>query len=158
MHIDVAYLLCIWLTPTMSKGVIIFCFQDSLNSLRPSDTYMRQRCNHHWFRQWLVAWSAPSHYLNQCSNIVNWTLRNNLQWNLNRISFIFIQENVFENVVCKMAIISSRPQCVNKANTSLNPQVCSFTRHTYNFLGIYRLHGNYLQLCIIQIVHIPDEK
>ena len=20
----------------------------------------------HWFRQWLVAWSAPSHYLNQC--------------------------------------------------------------------------------------------
>ena len=50
--------------------------------------------------------------LNQCSNIVNWTFRTNLQWNLNRISFIFIQENVFENV-CKMASISSRSQCFN---------------------------------------------
>ena len=26
--------------------------------------------------------------------------------------FIFIQENAFENVVWKMAVISSRPQCV----------------------------------------------
>ena len=26
----------------------------------------------------LVAWTAPSHYLNQCWNIVNWTLRNKL--------------------------------------------------------------------------------
>ena len=27
----------------------------------------------HWFRQWLVAWSAPSHYLKQWWNIINWT-------------------------------------------------------------------------------------
>ena len=27
-----------------------------------------------------LAWSALSHYLNQCWNIVNWTLRNKLQW------------------------------------------------------------------------------
>ena len=33
----------------------------------------------HWFRQWLVACSAPSHYLNQCRHIVNSTLRNVLQ-------------------------------------------------------------------------------
>ena len=25
----------------------------------------------HWFRKWLVAYSAPSHYLNQCWVIVN---------------------------------------------------------------------------------------
>ena len=37
---------------------------------------MRRLSNHHW--------SAPSHYLNQWWNIVNWTLRNKLQWNLNR--------------------------------------------------------------------------
>ena len=36
-------------------------------------------------------------------NIVNCTLGNKLQWNLNRNSCIFIQENAFENVVCKMA-------------------------------------------------------
>ena len=44
-----------------------------------------------------VAWSAPSHYLDQCWNIVN---SNKLQWNIKRNSHIFIQKNAFENVVC----------------------------------------------------------
>ena len=43
--------------------------------------------------------TAPSHYLKQCWNIINWTLRNKCQWNFNRNSYIFIQENVFENVI-----------------------------------------------------------
>ena len=55
----------------------------------------------------------PSHYLNQCWNIVDWTLGNKLQWNLNRNSYIFIQENAFENVVWKMAAILSWLQCIN---------------------------------------------
>ena len=84
-----------------------------VNSLRPSDACLRQWTNHHWFRQWLVAWPAPSRYLNQCWNIVNWTIGNKFQWNMNRNSYIFIQENAFENVVWKMAAILSRPQCVN---------------------------------------------
>ena len=33
-------------------------------------------------------------------------------WNLKQNSYIFIQENAFENVVCEMAAILSRPQCV----------------------------------------------
>ena len=37
---------------------------------------------------WL--WSVPSHYLNQHWNILNWTLRNKIQWNLNRNSYSFI--------------------------------------------------------------------
>ena len=57
--------------------------------------------------------SAPSHYLNQCWNIVNWTSRNKLKWNVNRNSYIFIPDNPFENVVWKMAAILSRPQCIN---------------------------------------------
>ena len=44
--------------------------------------------------------------------IVNWTLRNKLQWNFSRNSNIFIQENVFESVVWKMAAILSWPQQV----------------------------------------------
>ena len=56
--------------------------------------------------------SQPNHYLNQCWNIVNWTLTNKLQWNVNRNSYIFIQENVSKNVVCKMADMLSQPQCV----------------------------------------------
>ena len=74
---------------------------------------------HHWFRQWLVACSAPSHYLNQCWNvvdIVNCTFTNKLQWFFYRDSNIFIQEIVFENAVCKMASILSRPQWVNTQN------------------------------------------
>ena len=75
------------------------------NSLRPSDAYMRQLTNHHRFRWWLVAWTAPSQYLNQNWNIINWNFRNKPQWNFNRNSNIFIQENAFENIVCEMASI-----------------------------------------------------
>ena len=57
-------------------------------------------------------WTASSHYLNQCWNIINFILRNKLQWNLNRNSYIFTQENAFENSVWKMAAILSWPQCV----------------------------------------------
>ena len=46
-------------------------------------------------------------------NIVNWTLGNKLQRNFNRNSNIFIEENTYENFVCGMLFISSRPQCVN---------------------------------------------
>ena len=50
------------------------------------------------------------HYLNQCWNIVNLTLRNKLQWNLNPSSHIFIL---------------SRPQCVNTV------QFCPFVFFFY---------------------------
>ena len=55
---------------------------------------------------------APSRYLNQHWNIVNWTPGNKLQWNLNQNSCINIQENAFEIVVWKMAAILSEPQYV----------------------------------------------
>ena len=32
----------------------------------------------------LLAWTSPSHYLNQCWDIVNWTRRNKLQRNINK--------------------------------------------------------------------------
>ena len=38
----------------------------------------------HYFRQWLIAYSAPSHYLNQCWIIVILALKNKLQWNFNQ--------------------------------------------------------------------------
>ena len=82
----------------MFKGFRNF-YHVLINSLRPSDAYMRQ-----------------CHYQNQCWNIVNKTLRNKLQWNFNRNSNIFIQENAFESVVCEEAAILSRPQCVNYAH------------------------------------------
>ena len=65
---------------------------------------------------------SPSHYLNQCWNIVNLTPRNKLQWNIDWNSYISIQENGFEMVVCVMAAILSWPQCVN----SLRPSNCGW--------------------------------
>ena len=46
------------------------------------------------------------------NNIVNWTIRNKLQWNFNRNSDIFFQENALKNLVCEMVSILSRPQWV----------------------------------------------
>ena len=63
----------------------------------------------------LVRTMAPSCYLNQCWNIVHWTLRNKLHGNRNRNSYIFIQEYAFKNVCCKIAAILSWPQCVKKS-------------------------------------------
>ena len=62
----------------------------------------------YWFRLWFVVFLAPSHYLNQCSGIVNWTPRNKRQWNCNRNPNIFIHENTSENIVCEMAAILPR--------------------------------------------------
>ena len=60
-----------------------------------------------------VACSVPSHYLNQCWNIVNSNLRNKFQWNLKWSSYIFFQELALENVFCEMGEILPQPQCVN---------------------------------------------
>ena len=62
-------------------------------------------CGKHWFRKWLVAYSATSHYLNQCWVIINWTIGNRLQWNFNQNTRLFIHESAPENIVCKMAAI-----------------------------------------------------
>ena len=66
----------------------------------------------HWFREWHAASSVPSHYLSQCWLIVNWTLRNKLQWNSNQITKLFIHQNAFENVICEMSAILSRKRWV----------------------------------------------
>ena len=41
-------------------------------------------------------------------------VRNKFQWNLKQNLYIFIQENTFENVVCEMAAILPRLQCVKQ--------------------------------------------
>ena len=88
----------------------------------------RRVCLPHWSRVAHVCvikidhqWSVPSHYLNQCLFIVNWNRQNKFQWNSNLNSYIFIEENAYENVVWKKAAILSRPQCVNSRPLSWVP-------------------------------------
>ena len=57
----------------------------------------------------LPGWHQANDYLNQWWNIINLTLSNKCQWNINCISYIFIQENAFENVIYEMAAKLSRP-------------------------------------------------
>ena len=73
----------------------------------------------HWFRQWLVPWSAPSHYLNQRWNIGNWTRGNKLQWNFNQNTEIFIHKNASEYIVCEMAVILFKGRWFNRCCNEL---------------------------------------
>ena len=49
---------------------------------------------HQWFRWWLVAFLAPSPYLNQCWLLVNPIPRNNLSAIFKQITMIFIQKTL----------------------------------------------------------------
>ena len=53
-----------------------------------------------------------SYYLNQHWHIIDLTLWNKFKWNFNQNTNIFLQENAFEYVVCKMSVILSQPQCI----------------------------------------------
>ena len=81
-----------------------------LNSLRPSDTYMRRQPRTSLF-QIMACLLFGAKPLSE-PMLEYWTLWNKLQWNLNQNLNIFIDENVFENDVCEIAAILSRPQCV----------------------------------------------
>ena len=91
---------------------------------------------------WLVAWSAPSHYLNQCWNIVIGTLRNKLQWTLNRKYNILITENAFECVVC-----DRRPFCLSLNVLSWYEMVSmgciSYSLIWTKFIGMLSMYVHY---------------
>ena len=96
---------------------------------------------HHLLRQWLVVCSAPSHYPNQCWNIVSWTFRNKRRWNFNRNSNIFIQEIAFENAVYKMASILIRPQWVNRQVSWHQTNGCIFLKLSTDMWASFKPKG-----------------
>ena len=55
---------------------------------------------------------VPSHYLNQYWLLVNWTMRKKFQWKYNQTTGIFIQQNAFQSVFCKLSAIWIQPKCV----------------------------------------------
>ena len=82
---------------------------DGVNSLRPSDAYTIIGSDNGLSpeRRQANIWTNDGILLME-----PWNLRNKLQWNFRRNSYIFIQENAFENIACETAAILSRPQCV----------------------------------------------
>ena len=71
------------------------------------------KLGHHWFIWCFVTCLTPNPYLKQCWPVANRTIKNKFQWYFNQNTAIFIQENLYENIVCKLAAILFRPQCVN---------------------------------------------
>ena len=67
----------------------------TLNSYPPSAAYMCQWTGPALLMAWCLF--STKHYLNQCWRIVNWTLRNKLQWNSNQNTKSVIHENAFKN-------------------------------------------------------------
>ena len=57
-------------------------------------------------------WIGSSHYLNKRWLNPNWTLPNNLRWNLNQNTTVFIQENESRGIV-KKGVIWYQPQYLN---------------------------------------------
>ena len=59
---------------------------------------------HHFFRQWLILYSMPSHYLNQSCHLGNWTRLSKCQrWSFVKLIKIckYPFTNPFQNFVCK---------------------------------------------------------
>ena len=81
----------------------------------------------------------PSHYLNQCWVIVNWTLRNKFQWNINQNTKLFIHEKASENIVCKMTAILSRGDELS-AKPGRGHYLNQWWPNLLTLIGITRLH------------------
>ena len=88
---------------------------------------------HHCFRHWLFALLAPSHYSKQCWNIVNWNLRNKLQW----VDRILIEIHKFSFWKClwkchlRITTIFSQPRCV-KLESCLNIMISEISPWSTN--------------------------
>ena len=65
--------------------------------------------------------------LNLCLSIDNWTPKNKLQRNCLLSPIIFIQENVFENVIYEMLVILYQPRWTKCANTDMPIAFCKLT-------------------------------
>ena len=68
--------------------------------------------------------SGPSHFLNKCCCILNWTSRSKPHRHFNQYHTVFIQVNDFLHVFCKMAAILSRLACIVMCTPHLLYSTC----------------------------------
>ena len=86
-------------------------------------------------RTWLTHWgrvTAPSDYLNQCWDIVNWALGNKLQWKFNQNSNIS-----FKKMHLKMSSVKWRPFYLG-----LNVLMCMLNMHLVRKMQQFQLELN----------------
>ena len=134
----------------------LYCFRDvrigPLINIKPQWIHSSPQAPHvcvsgsgqHWFRQWLVACSAPSHYLNQCWVIVNWTTRKKNTQN----SKLFIHKNI----VCEMAAILSRGRWIIKRKVEIGFMVLQITYVTEGLMMELSMIG----FNLLGVIPVPD--
>ena len=76
----------------------------------------------HWLRKLLIAFSGPSHYLNQCCLNAIWTIANKFLWNLKKIQHV-----LFKKVNLKMLSAMRRQNTVSLAFQCRRDQHWTFT-------------------------------
>ena len=109
----------------------------------------------HWFRlSVVITYSAPSHYLNQCWIIDNWTPGNNLHIDFNQNAHFFIaQENASGCGICKIFIILLRLQCA-KLNLFSRENVCIQRKHICYEWHCFLITMMFRQIPKIKHVHM----
>ena len=116
-----------------------------------------------------MAYSAPSHYLNQRWLFANWDIVNKFQWILSRNSYIFIQENAFENIVCEKAAILSRGDELEGQRTGglfiggFTPSAVTFAREVWQYQAVSiknKMESQHVVIifCDISLKEIDEEK
>ena len=100
-----------------------------LDSVELLSFFSWKRHNHMKFYILLLGgYLAPSHYINQCwIKVNNWTIKNKIQWNLNRSTIIFIQGNALVNAVYKMMAILFRFWGDNSNENCVPYQPCKYS-------------------------------
>ena len=103
-----------------------------------------------------IDWTAPSHYLNQYCIIVNWALRNKLQWNVIQNSNIFIQKMHFKISSAKwcpfcFGLNALSASCAMPAFSSMS-YMHSLTQHNT------KLHCNCISSCAPCIFYEPSHR
>ena len=109
------------------RGALMFslfcaCIKVWVNNRNPGD--LRRHRAHY---DVIVSELRP---LAECSQIIHWTFKNQLDLSLNQN--IHIQEIAFENVVCKVSAILFRPQYVNWSHEPLcrHPKIADISHKT----------------------------
>ena len=111
------------------------------SAVQPSSTHWglvtTYELGHHWF-----SCLVPSHYLNKCWLIVNWTTDNRFQWNFNHNVTIFWQENWLQNTFCQItAILSFHPLVKRPSSTCFIGEFGETLMMTSSNGNIFRVIG-----------------
>ena len=76
------------------------------------NSLVKRAPGHHWFKYWCVACWAPNHYVNQCWLVVNRILENKLQWKVNLLIIIKIQQFSITKMRLNMSSAKWQPFCL----------------------------------------------